>query len=363
VRTPAGWVRATAEPYATARTAEYDADPRLTFGDDVISNGILTLRFGESGEVVSCVDAEGVEHAGGGLSRLVLHRDPYVWPFNAWDIDPRYVRRTPRVLRLRHDGTAIDGPTIVRRQSYVSRAVTIEQRVILESGSDLVRVENTVEWHARHQMLRAEFRPAHLGRSVRCEIQFGHIERTMTEDTPAEAAQFEVAAHKWVASDDGTRGFALLNDSKYGHRAKGDLISLNLLRAPTYPDKTADRGTHTFVYAFTPYAAGDLTKVIREAYRLNHPLRPVAGVELASAASTSNPAVVVETIKNAESGRGTVLRLYESLGERAVTSVRTSLPHSRATETDLLERPTASIDLDRVELGPFEIKTILLEAP
>jgi alpha-mannosidase len=201
-----------------------------------------------------------------------------------------------------------------------------------------------------------------VGPTALCEIQFGHLGRVMTENTAVETAQFEVVAHKWLATENEAGGFALLNDCKYGHRAKRGLISLNLLRAPTYPDPTADRGSHAFSYAFTPFAPGDLTKVIREAYRLNNPLLPSGGGVLASVASTSNPAVIIETIKPAENGNGTVLRLYESLGRPAGTAVRTSLAHVAAMETDLLERPIGHADLGRLDFGPFEIKTIHLEA-
>jgi alpha-mannosidase len=367
LKTEAGWLHAQAAPYASATLTAVEPAPQLTFADDAMSNGILSLRFGPSGEVTSCLDAEGSEHSAGGLSRMVLHRDPYVWPFNAWDIDQRYLKRTPRTLALRHVETVIDGPTIVRTQRYRSRQVTIEQRVVLEAGSDTVRFENTVEWHARLKMLRAEFRPTRVGETAKCEIQFGHIERVMTEKTDVETAQFEVAAHKWIATENADGGFALLNDSKYGHRAKNGLISLNLLRAPLYPDKTADRGTQRFTYAFTPFATGDLAKVIREGYRLNNPLLSADGVDLPSVASTSDPSVIIETIKPAENGDGTVLRLYESLGRRTTTALRTTLPHVSATETDLLERPIPSadpgrLDLSRLAFGPFEIKTILLEA-
>ncbi|MBX3195732.1 MAG: alpha-mannosidase [Microbacteriaceae bacterium] len=361
VKTDTGWVRAIAEPYASARL-EPPLEAPLEVAGDRVSNGILTLRFGDSGEVASCVDADGTEHSAAGLSRLVLHRDPYVWPFNAWDIEPGYVERTPRTLRLRHVETVIDGPTIVRRQAYRSRRVSIDQRVILEAGSAVVRFDTTVEWHTRHRMLRAEFRPARLGDEALCEIQFGHMRRRMTEDTPAERAQFEVVAHKWIATANAAGGFAVLNDGKYGHRAKNDLISLNLLRAPTYPDKTADRGTHRFTYAFVPFEAGHQITAIREGYRLNNPLLPAPGVELPSVASTSHEGVVLETIKPAERGRGVVLRLYESRGHRCTTAVTTTIPHSSAHETDLLERVTGPADPGRLNFRPFEIKTILLEA-
>jgi alpha-mannosidase len=157
------------------------------------------------------------------------------------------------------------------------------------------------------------------------------------------------------------RRFALLNDSKYGHRAKNGLLSLNLLRSPTFPDRTADRGSHEFTYAFRPFAAGDLEPVIRDGYRLNNPLGVARGVGFPSLVSSSDPGVIVETVKHAESGSGVVVRLYEALGRTTTAALATRIPHTTAHETDLLERPIASADLDALAFTPFEIKTLLLE--
>ncbi|MCU1413031.1 MAG: hypothetical protein JWN80_371, partial [Microbacteriaceae bacterium] len=205
------------------------------------------------------------------------------------------------------------------------------------------------------------FRPTHFGGTAKCEIQYGHIERVTTENDAVETAQFEVCAHKWLSTQDATGGFALLNDSKYGHRAKNGLLSLNLLRSPTFPDKTADRGVHNFSYAFRLFETDDLAAVIRDAYRFNNPLGITQGVEFASVISLSDPGVIVETLKSADDGDGVVLRLYESLGRATTTALSTTLPHSSAVLTDLLERPLGSADLGRLELGPFEIVTIRLE--
>ncbi|KQX06766.1 MULTISPECIES: alpha-mannosidase [unclassified Leifsonia] len=363
VKVAGSWHRAVVPPYAAAPLAPAEEVPGLGFTADTLSNGILTLRFDETGTIVSCLDATGAEHAGDGLNRLVVHKDPYVWPFNAWDIDADYVNKAPRVLKVTRVESFVDGATAVRRQLYRGRTVTVEQRVVLEAGSDVVRFETIVEWQERHRMLRAEFRPSHYGESVKCEIQFGHIERATTERDSVEKAQFEVCAHKWIATEDARGGFALLNDSKYGHRAKNGLLSLNLLRAPTYPDKTADRGRHRFTYAFCPFENGDLEKVVREGYRLNNPLRITEGIRLDSVATVADAGVVVETVKRADEGDGVVLRLYESLGRATTTALAVNVPHGRIRSTDLLERPMADADPGRLEFRPFEIKTLLLEPP
>jgi alpha-mannosidase len=101
--------------------------------------------------------------------------------------------------------------------------------------------------------------------------------------------------------------------------------------------------------------------VIDDGYRLNNPLRIEPGVSLPSFASVSDPGVIIETIKPAENGDGVVVRMYESLGRATVTALRLATPPSRATVTDLLERPQHPADLERLEFGPFEILTIHLE--
>jgi alpha-mannosidase len=355
------WFRAEVAPYAAAALVPTESFGELNFTSDTLTNGILTLRFGATGEITSCLDAAGAEHAAGGLNRLVLHRDPYQFPFDAWDIKQDYAKTTPRTLRVSSVESSVDGATVIRRQVYQGRRFTIDQRVILEAGSDVVRFDTRVDWHESHRMLRAQFFPVHYGDTARCEIQFGHIERVTTERDSVETAQFEVCAHKWISTQDAGGGFALLNDSKYGHRAKNGMLSLNLLRSPTFPDKTADRGTHRFTYAFCPFASNDLAKVIREGYRLNNPLLVADSIAFDSVVSVDNPGVIVETLKVAEDGSGVVLRLYESLGQHATTALRVGLPYERSRFTDLMENPLGEADLGRLTLTPFEITTILLE--
>lgn len=355
------WYVADVGPYASAPIRQIQTTDDLTVDGDTIGNGILTLRFSESGEIVSCTDASGTEQSRGGLNRLVLHDDPYQFPFDAWDIGADYVTKEPATLVATTSRSFRDGPTVGRTTTYRLPHGSVEQRVILEAGSPVVRFDTRVDWHETHRMLRAEFRPARYGDTARCEIQFGHVTRPTTERDAVERAQFEVCAHRWVATEDSDGGFALLNDSKYGHRAKNGLISLNLLRAPTFPDRTADRGSHHVTYAFMPFAHDDLIAVVREGYRLNNPLTVLDGRRLDSVVSTSDEGVVVDTVKVAEDGRGVVLRLYESLGRPTTTVIRTTLAHTGVHETDLIERRTGDVDLDHVPFGPFELKTIMLE--
>jgi alpha-mannosidase len=371
------WFYARIPPYAavTAETAP-GPFPGLRADRDSLGNGILTLHFGRNGEIRSCVDEEGRElvagrlspntprgnsaERAGALNRLVLFRDKFTIPFNAWNIDPKYRRRQRKNLRPDSITAMIDGPRAIRICRYRFGRSTLTQRVILEYGRDLVTFETEVDWHERHRMLRAEFFPRNYGDKAKCEIQFGHILRSTTEKNPVEKAQFEVCAHRWVAVERDGRGFALINDCKYGHRLKNGLISLNLLRAPTFPDREADRGFQRFTYAFCPFETSDPGKAIREAYRLNHPPLAASCGSFDSMVRVSDPQVIPETVKAAESGQGIILRLYESLGEKAEVSLETAIPHRVVYFTDLLENRGEPADLRCLRFSPFEIKTLLL---
>lgn len=83
------------------------------------------------------------------------------------------------------------------------------------------------------------------------DIQFGCIERSTSRNTSWDAARFKVCAHKWVDLSQGDRGVALLNDCKYDHRVEGNVLDLDLLRSPSYPDPLADAGAHQFTYSLS----------------------------------------------------------------------------------------------------------------
>ncbi|TMB41986.1 MAG: hypothetical protein E6J53_10135 [Chloroflexi bacterium] len=146
-------------------------------------------------------------------------------------------------------------------------------------------------------------------------------------------------------------------------------MRLSLLRSPTHPDPTADRGKHRFTYALMPHV-GDFREagVIAAAEDLNAPLRLVRGGvatgERRSLIEVDSPQVVVEAIKRAEDSDAVIVRLYEAWGGRCRARIRTSLPVTQAFLCDLLERNREEISIHdgqlELELEPFKILTLKL---
>jgi alpha-mannosidase len=266
----------------------------------------------------------------------------------------------------------MDGPlraavTFVREFGH-SR---LEQRMVLDAGSRVLRFETEVDWHEKHRFLKAAFPVAVRSPRATYEIQFGHVERTTHTNTSWDQAQFEVCAHRWADLGEAGYGVALLNDCKYGHDIRGSVMRLSLLRAPTHPDPSADQGRHRFTYALMPHP-GDFRQagVIAAAEDLNHPLRTVSGSlsegERRSLIELDTPEVIVEAIKRAEDSDAVIVRLYEAWGGRCRTRLSTSLPVSRAYLCDLLERDREEVTVRggqlELELAPFKVLTLKLIA-
>jgi alpha-mannosidase len=249
---------------------------------------------------------------------------------------------------------------------------TIDQAMVLTAGSRRIDFVTDVDWHEEHKLLKVAFPVAVHAPHASFEIQFGHVERPTHENTSWERARFEVCAHRWADLSEAGYGVALLNDCKYGYDVRGNVLRLSLLRAPTAPDPTCDRGRHRFTYSLLPHA-GDLREggVVAAGYALNAPLevRPTTahtGARPASASfvSTAQPGFVVETVKRGDDGEGIVLRGYEAHGGRCRVRLRVGLPFTAAARADLLEAQRHPLDVDGDEVvfdvRPFELVTLRL---
>jgi alpha-mannosidase len=353
-----GWYRAELAPYGFAAFEKTTVDTPQGSSGDTIENNSIKLRFSPDGHIISAISKQdGFEYSGGQLNALRLYRDKWLY-YNAWDIDWQYHKKPSRLLKAYKHETHVDGPVVTRRSYYKHRRTTITQEVTLHVGLPIIYFKTTCDYHETFKMLRADFDVRVKSPTVKCDIQMGSIDRSTGDETPEEKAQFEICAHKYVDLSDEAHGVSLMSDCKYGHRVKGSRLSLNLLRSPVYPDRTADRLRHSFTYALFLHPGGCGTETLAHSYALNKPIYQTDGIiEAAPLAQTDNPAVVVETIKRAHTGDGVIIRLFESQGHPATCSLNTIFDTGHAYETDLLENIMQKTELKKLEFGPFEIKT------
>jgi alpha-mannosidase len=198
---------------------------------------------------------------------------------------------------------------------------------------------------------------------------YGAVERPTHRNTSWDEVRFEVAAHRFCDLGEPGYGVALLNDGKYGHSARDNVLGMSLLRSPLYPDPFADEGEHRFTYSLFPHP-GDWTGagVAREAFALNSPLFVGRGsgapIEYGLVAA-EGVELALGSLKRAEDGGGVILRLYEPHGARGPASLRFAFDVRKVERVNLLEEPEGEIEARAsvvpLYVRPFEVLTLRVE--
>ncbi len=338
----------------------------------VLENGLIRYTFGRDGTIGGIFDKEAgreVLAAGERGHRLSLYEDrPNNW--DAWDIDSFYEHQLLEHARPVRAVRLPGGP--VRRRLRFELAIghsSLVQTVTLAEGSRRLDIETAVEWREKHRMLRASFPVAVRADAFSSDIQYGCIQRPTHRNTSWDAARFEVAAQRYVDLSDRDYGVALLNDGKYGHKVHENVIDLNLLRSPTYPDPDADQGRQVFAYSLLPHI-GPLvgSAVLAEAAGLNVPVLVFEGRRGAfePPCRVSGQGVSLEVIKRAEKETAAVIRLVETDGRHSTCRVAPTVPRTALRETNLLEwteegdfEPGADGAIS-LTLAPYAIRTFKL---
>jgi len=341
----------------------------LKVDEHLLENNLVRVAFNEFGEIIHIFDKVNQRDlTAGTCNNLRMYQD-IPSAFDAWDIDSMY-RQRPVALP---DNAAItveaEGPLFAR--IVVKRKLndsSMTQTITLRRDSRRMDFHTVIDWQERHKLLKVNFPVDIHAREALHEIQFGHLPRPTHRSREIDQDRYEVVNHKWTALAEGERGFAVLNDAKYGVDVLDNSINLTLLKSALAPDMTADRGVQEFTYAFyfwnEPFAMCD---VVQQGYQLNVPVGAVMGdAGSKSLFKLDQPNIILETVKPAENPESSdlVLRLYESMGTKTRAKLTTSLPLKSTSQADMLENELEALAIKdgeiELEFRPFEVKTLRL---
>ncbi len=337
----------------------------------ILENRLIRYEFSQDAQITRIFDKEAgrevlADKARGNLLSLYEDRPN---AYDAWDVDIFYENQLLETARSGSPAVLAAGDV---RQS-LRFALTIgqsgiAQTISLAADSKRLDVQTRVDWKEKHHMLRVSFPVSVEASAFTCDIQYGHVERPTHRNTSWDMAKFEVCAHRYIDLSDREYGVALLNDSKYGHKVKDNVLDLNLLRSPTYPDPDADQGEQRFTYSLLPHQ-GTLIEspVMAEAACLNLPVLVfdrMSGADLAAPCRIEGRGVSLEAVKKAEKEDCLVIRLVETDGRHSRCRLFPSAGHASLVETNLLEADgeerIACRDSVGLTLAPFEIRTYKL---
>ncbi|AYB44486.1 alpha-mannosidase [Paenibacillus lautus] len=344
-----------------------------------LENDKVIVTFDQNGAILSVLDKaekrEVIQQGRLGNDLRVYHDDG-----DAWDFRHDYAANAGTPLHLLSMRELREGPRIGLVFEYGYGESSLTQTVVLTAGSRRIDFETDVDWRENGKMLRTSFPVNIRSNQVHCEIQFGSLGRPTHRNTLWDFAKDEICAHQWVDLSEPDYGVALLNDCKYGHRAIDNVLDLNLLRSSTYPDPEADRAEHRFTYSLYPHQGNHVqAEIYRRGYELNVPLRTMSLPDVSDQEtgklplsqaflSPDHPHIMVESVKKAEDGDDIIVRLYETSGTHAGTTLRLGFQAAEAWIADLMENRLTQLKLNEpseiaLSFTPFEIITLRLNVP
>lgn len=341
-----------------------------------MENAFFVLELDEKGQFASIWDkrAERELLPAGTRGNVLMTYEDRPQNYDAWDIDCYYTEKAWEVDDLQDTAVVEAGPVrwVVRNTRRYLHS-TIQEFITLYRNIPRIDIRYEVDWH-QHQILLKSLFPLDIHTNeATFDIQYGNVTRPTHRNTSWDVARFEVCHHKWLDVSEGDFGVSFLNDCKYGCSIQDGTVGLTLLKSGIDPNPVADQGHHTFTYSILPHSGGwQQGQTVQQAYLLNNPLqarvkqeRGGNGAAAYSFVRSSASSVLVEAIKQAESGKGYILRLYEYQNTRAKTRLTFPRPVQAAAECDLLERETGPVAVNgqtlELSFHPYEIKTLRVE--
>ncbi len=338
----------------------------------VLENDLVRYEFAKNGMLLSAQrKSDGYEFLRETGNVFTLYADQPI-TYDAWDIDSWYTREALGNAKTSFDATRICGPVrSVLRFSLKIGNSAIDQEVSLAKDSMVLEFKTAVDWHESHKMLRVAFPTTIDSDHAAYDVQYGYINRPTHSSTSWDAAKFECCGQRYVDLSDRDNGIALLNDCKYGHHIHDNVIDLNLLRSPKFPDFTADQGLHTFTYALMPHS-GDHTdaNIYAAAAQINRKPWLFEGLsgEVVSPVHVTGEGISLEVVKRAEKSDDLIVRIVETRGRHANGMLIVDANRiSSVGITNLIEWTDEGVlkatapGRYPLELKPFEVLTLRLK--
>lgn len=343
----------------------------FTFADGIIETPFYHVELNEAGHMTSLVDKKADRQvlAKGAKANVIQMFEDKPLAHEAWDIDIYYQEKMREVTDLTRMEVTEKGPLhMVVRLEWNYMNTKIKQDMTFYVEDKRIDFKTWVDFRERKQLMKVAFPVDIRSTYATYDVQYGNVQRPTHWNTSWDWARFETVAHKWVDLSERNYGVSLMNDCKYGHDIKNNVIRLTLLKSATHPDTEQDQGEHEFTYSLLPHEGSwvDADTEIR-AYYLNNPLKVEAGKakeDVYSFLNIDNKYIEVDAVKRSEDGKTLVIRCHEYTGGKQKATITLDAKVKGWQESNLMEKPEGDHFISEaitLEFGPYEVKTVLVE--
>lgn len=288
----------------------------------------------------------------------------------AWDIDIYYQEKMREVTDLQSiELIECKNLKAVVRFRYKYMNTTINQDMVVYKDNRRIDFVTNVDWREQKQLLKVAFPVDVRSTMATYDVQFGNVKRPTHWNTSWDMARFETVAQQWVDLSQRDYGVSLLNNCKYGHDIKDNVIRLTLLKSATHPDPVQDQGEQNFTYSLLPHSKDFVEgNTVKAAYELNQPLTYITGSireDIPNQMFNFNDSyVLVDAIKKCEDENAVIIRFHEYAGSKQEVKITSEYEINGWQETDLMERGVEELRNEneiKLTLTPYEIKTIKIK--
>jgi alpha-mannosidase len=365
--------------------------PRETLTARTVECGDFTVEVGDQGLTRVAVAGVGTVAAAGDflIGELLLETDEGD-PWGTRSLERTRERISPYTTLA---GIEAVGESVVIRYTGAHPAngdpftrdpkVTFlawEQTVHLRAGVPWLEVETTVDWYTQDRRLRLAFPSVTRENRGVYEIPFGVLARDRYEATSTKfaAGNGDWPAIHWAGIQAPGYTFAIFNQGTPSYRVEDGTVLVSVLRSPTIPCcllepasyvahnyfGMMDHGRHKFRHAlYIGRGEWQENDTLQQAALFNGGLTALPGALTGGLPAWGLDAAHTQlvTIKPAEDGHGTIVRLVESAGRPE--TIRLHLPQaSAAWTTNLLEDNEHSLvhegDGFLVDMAPWTVVTV-----
>lgn len=300
----------------------------LTVKGNKAENNAIRFEINSNGDISHLYDKKaGIEMLRSPI-RLALIDDKGSLDYPAWEIDYTDLCRTVREFAKASEIKLIEsGPArVVFKVIKHSKKSDFTQLIILDEGSEYVRVFNEVDWKESATMLKAIFNTKAENEEASYDIGLGCIRRKNNTEKLHECPAQMFAD---ITDKSGNFGLSVFSDSKIAWDKPGDsLLRLTCIHTPMgsfrwqCAQHLMDLGLNRFSFGLFPHKNGIENGSVKYAAQFNQPL---CAFEISTHKGKLNPEqsfaqvsdcnVIIRAIKKAENSDKIIVRFNETQGK------------------------------------------------
>ena len=331
----------------------------LTVTEHTLENSKYRVRLNKNGDIATIYDKKLDFNVLAAPIKLAALKNIGELNYPSWEMKREEVDAEPYAYANTPEFEIIEDGA-VRIAIKVSRHIghsKIEQVISLGFDSEVIRVDNYIDWQERRSMLKAQFPLGFHNFKASYDLGLGYITRATNTDS-----LFEVPAQKWadLTNEGETFGVSIFSDCKYGWDKPNDnMLRLTCIQTPAGAftkdarQDLQDIGRNFFSFGIYAHKSGIKSGTNLKAEGFCKPLcafqttsrREGCLGDSFSAFKISSAAVLLRAMKQAYDDDSIIIRVNEGNG-KARKKVCVTLPLRLARLTALTRRRKLSATLN-----------------